>query len=162
MNGVIISYFCCFQSEHSEDDGFGSVWPDQHKFGEVLAEFDQAKAWVHSVSWSPNGFRVAFTGNFSCVHEFHSFMLHILIRSFAPLHLIPLDPIYSHVSAGHGSTVHFAQILVGAPPTVQTVYHRNLPFRDVKFISNDALVAAGYDNIPTVFRNTGSESEPQW
>jgi len=51
-----------------EDDGFGEIWKDQHKFGEVLAEFDMAQSWVQSVSWSPNGFRLAFTEHGSKVH----------------------------------------------------------------------------------------------
>jgi actin related protein 2/3 complex subunit 1A/1B len=52
----------------SEDDGFGEVFPKQHEFGECLAEFDQAKAWVNSVAWSPDGFRIAFTGHGGSVH----------------------------------------------------------------------------------------------
>jgi len=52
----------------SEDDGFGEVWADQHKFGEVLCEFEHSKAWVNSVAWSPNGFRLAFTGQGSTIH----------------------------------------------------------------------------------------------
>jgi len=54
--------------DSAEDDGFGEVWPKQHEFGEVLAEFDQARAWVHSVAWAPGGFRLAFTGHGSTVH----------------------------------------------------------------------------------------------
>jgi len=53
--------------DDKEDDGFGSVWPNQHKFGEVLAEFDHAKAWVNSVSWAPSGFRLAFAGHGSTI-----------------------------------------------------------------------------------------------
>ena len=52
----------------AEDDGFGEVFPAQHQFGEVLAEFDQAKAWVHSVAWAPGGFRLAFAGHGASVH----------------------------------------------------------------------------------------------
>jgi|Transcript_23089 actin related protein 2/3 complex subunit 1A/1B len=43
-------------------------WPKANEFGEVLAEFDQAKAWVQSVSWSPNGQSVAFAGHGSTLH----------------------------------------------------------------------------------------------
>jgi len=52
----------------AEDDGFGEVWPDQHKFGEILCEFEHTKAWVNSVAWSPGGFRIAFTGQGSSIH----------------------------------------------------------------------------------------------
>jgi actin related protein 2/3 complex subunit 1A/1B len=51
----------------AEDDGFGEVWADQHKFGEILCEFEHSKAWVNSVAWSPNGFRLAFTGQGSTI-----------------------------------------------------------------------------------------------
>jgi len=44
----------------ADDDGFGEVFPKQHEFGEILAEFDHAKSWVHSVAWAPGGFRLAF------------------------------------------------------------------------------------------------------
>ncbi len=47
----------------AEDDGFGEIWPNQHKFGEVLAEIDApTTSWVQSVAWSANGFRIAFAG----------------------------------------------------------------------------------------------------
>ena len=50
-----------------EDDsaGYGSVWADQYEFGELLAEFDQGKAWVHAVSWSPTGRELAFAAHSS-------------------------------------------------------------------------------------------------
>lgn len=54
--------------DSAEDDGFGEVWADQHKFGEILCEFEHSKAWVNSVAWSPNGFRLAFTGQGSSIH----------------------------------------------------------------------------------------------
>jgi len=52
----------------AEDDGFGEVWPAQHEFGTCLAEFNIAKSWVQSVAWSPNGFRLCFTGHNSTMH----------------------------------------------------------------------------------------------
>ena len=50
-----------------EDDsaGYGGVWADQYEFGECLAEFDQGKAWVHAVSWSPSGRELAFAAHSS-------------------------------------------------------------------------------------------------
>jgi len=65
------------------DDGFGEVFKNQHKFGEVLATFDQAKAWVQNVAWSPSCYRIAFTG--------------------------------------HGSTIHFVQLLSGEKPVVTSI-----------------------------------------
>jgi actin related protein 2/3 complex subunit 1A/1B len=109
----------------AEDDGFGEVWPNQHQFGEVLCEFDQARAWVHSVAWSPGGFRLAF--------------------------------------AGHGSTVHFVQILAGSQPVVQSVSAKDLPYLDMQFLNDNCLVAAGFDfNIDQYSVTGGSDSEPVW
>ena len=53
----------------STDDveGYGAQWKDQHEFGELLAEFDQGKAWVHSVAWSPSGKEIAFAAHSSIV-----------------------------------------------------------------------------------------------
>jgi len=50
-----------------EDDGFGEVFPKQHEFGEVLAEFE-GTAWVNSVAWAPCSFRLAFATHASTVH----------------------------------------------------------------------------------------------
>jgi actin related protein 2/3 complex subunit 1A/1B len=111
--------------DSAEDDGFGEVFPKQHEFGEVLAEFDQAKAWVNTVSWSPGGFRVAFSG--------------------------------------HGSTMHFVQLLASSAPIVQTVYLDGLPYMDADFVGDGCVVAAGYDRNPHIFGVTGgSDTEPQW
>jgi actin related protein 2/3 complex subunit 1A/1B len=54
--------------DNAEDDGFGEIWKDQHKFGEILAEFDMAQSWVQAVAWSPNGFRISFAEHASRVH----------------------------------------------------------------------------------------------
>jgi WD40 repeat protein len=53
----------------AEDDGFGEIWPNQHKFGEVLVEIDApTTSWVQSVAWSANGFRIAFAEHASRIH----------------------------------------------------------------------------------------------
>jgi len=107
-----------------EDDGFGEVWPQQHEFGEALVEFD-AKSWVHSVAWSPAGFRLAYSG--------------------------------------HGSTLHFVQVLAGSESVVQTIPLPNLPYTDIAFVSDNALVAAGFDMNIDVFEVAGgTESDPKW
>lgn len=54
--------------DQDEPEPFGSLWSNQNKFGECLVEFDQAKAWVNSVAWSPSGFRLAFAGHGSTLH----------------------------------------------------------------------------------------------
>jgi len=109
----------------AEDDGFGEVWAKQHDFGEVLAEFDQAKAWVQTVAWAPSGFRIAFSG--------------------------------------HGSSVHFVQLLAGSTPIVQTVFIDGLPYLDMDFLSDDVIVAAGFDRNPHIYAVTGgNDAEPVW
>jgi len=95
----------------AEDDGFGEVWPQQHEFGTCLAEFNVAKSWVQSVAWSPNGFRLCFTG--------------------------------------HNSTIHFVQILAGSKPVVNSVSLKSLPFLAVRFLTDNTIVAVGFDNTPT-------------
>lgn len=51
-----------------EDNSDYSFWGKANEFGECLAEFDQAKAWVNDVSWSPCGKQIAFTGHGSTLH----------------------------------------------------------------------------------------------
>jgi len=90
----------------------------------LLCEFD-GKAWANAVSWSPNGFRIAY--------------------------------------AGHDSTLTFAQILAGSNPIIQTVNLKGLPFLDVRFLSDNTLVAVGYDNAPFLFTvQGGSDADPKW
>lgn len=51
-----------------EESNDGYSWGKANDFGQVLAEFDQAKAWVNGVSWSPCGGQVVFTGHGSSSH----------------------------------------------------------------------------------------------
>ncbi|KAJ0406844.1 hypothetical protein P43SY_008866 [Pythium insidiosum] len=77
-------------------------------FGEPMAEFEQANAWVNAVAWSPAGARLAF--------------------------------------AGHGSSLHIVQFgSRGESPTIQTIRFQHLPVNRLMFLSNDAIVGAGYD-----------------
>jgi len=117
---VFSAYIAGLDAE--QDDGFGEVWADQHKFGEVLLELENAKAWVNTVAWSPSGFRLAF--------------------------------------AGHGSTMHFVQILAGSAPLVQTLNVPCLPFLDIAFANDNNVLAVGYDRNPTLFTASGSDAEP--
>lgn len=52
--------------DDAETPGYG--WEKANEFGQVIAEFDQAKAWVNGVSWSPCGGQVVFTGHGSTSH----------------------------------------------------------------------------------------------
>lgn len=47
-----------------DSDALSEVFgPKTTEFGECLAEFDMAKAWVQGVSWSPSGNTIAYTGH---------------------------------------------------------------------------------------------------
>lgn len=53
------------------DDEYSGMWKKQHEFGEVLAEFDMAKAWVNGVAWNPSGKSICYTGHGSTIHFAH-------------------------------------------------------------------------------------------
>uniref|UniRef100_A0A6A7G229 Actin-related protein 2/3 complex subunit n=1 Tax=Hirondellea gigas TaxID=1518452 RepID=A0A6A7G229_9CRUS len=63
---------------------------------------------------------------------------------------------------GHDSTITFVQILEGAEPNVQCLRVKNLPFREVIFLSDDCIVAAGHECNPYLYVNKGSEATPNW
>jgi len=50
------------------DEGYEGAWPKAESFGSVLAEFDQAKAWVQGVAWSGDSSTVVFNGHGSTTH----------------------------------------------------------------------------------------------
>jgi len=65
--------------------------------------------------------------------------------------------------AGHASTVHFVQILAGSEPLIQNMSLKGLPFVDLRFLSDNTLLAVGYDNTPTIFNvQGGTDADPQW
>lgn len=73
--------------------------------------------------------------------------------------------LHTHIpdgTAGHGSTVSFAQIVAGAEPVVQTLENSGLPFASLAFVSDNAVVAAGWDCNPTLFTATGDAADPTW
>jgi len=49
-------------------EGSDYEWAHQDEFGKCLVEFDQAKAWVQGVAWSPDGHNIAFVGHGSSTH----------------------------------------------------------------------------------------------
>lgn len=53
----------------TKDADYDTIFGEQqYSFGEVLAEYDDAKGWVNCVAWSPNGKRVCFFGHGSTAH----------------------------------------------------------------------------------------------
>jgi len=59
------------------------------------------------------------------------------------------------VFAGHGSTIHFVD-LDKSVTDVQTLKLRDLPFLQVEFLTDDAIVAVGFDNNPAFFTRGGN------
>jgi actin related protein 2/3 complex subunit 1A/1B len=58
--------------DQKDDDALTGIFGEKsHEFGECLVEYDQAKAWVQGVSWSPNGMRIAFAGHGSTLTFVH-------------------------------------------------------------------------------------------
>ncbi|ETP38146.1 hypothetical protein F442_14175 [Phytophthora nicotianae P10297] len=62
-----------FSAYISDIDGQPDAGPFEAlpPFGEPLAEFDNASAWVNAVGWSPKGNRLAFAGQGSSIHIVH-------------------------------------------------------------------------------------------
>jgi len=58
--------FSAYMEELDQDEESKLSW--ENEFGNMLIEFDHAKAWVQNVSWSPNSMQVAFTGHGSTTH----------------------------------------------------------------------------------------------
>lgn len=57
--------------DSSEDNVSVIAGSKAHTFGEVLFEFDHAKAWVQGVCWSPNSMRIAYAGHGSTITFAH-------------------------------------------------------------------------------------------
>jgi len=65
--------------------------------------------------------------------------------------------------AGHGSSLHFVQILSGSDHLVQTINLKSLPFMDIRFLTDNTVIAVGFDNTPNVFSVTGgADFDPVW
>jgi WD40 repeat protein len=64
--------------------------------------------------------------------------------------------------SGHNSTISFAQIVSGGTPSVQTLRVEGLPYASVAFLSDNSLVATGWDNRPHIYTAAGAAHEPSW
>jgi len=67
----IFSAFIEGIDEAGEDNISAIAGANAGVFGECLFEFDQAKAWVQGVAWSPNSMRIAFAGHGSTLSFVH-------------------------------------------------------------------------------------------
>nr|CCA17109.1 actinrelated protein 2/3 complex subunit putative [Albugo laibachii Nc14] len=98
---------------------FASIGP----FGEILAEFEHANAWINSVVWSPSGDRVAFAGHGSSVHFVH----------FGKAGDLPTIQVCSDEKR------------MGTNGMLQSIRFRHLPLNTLLFLSNDVMVGGGAD-----------------
>lgn len=62
----------------------------------------------------------------------------------------------------HNSTLSFAQILAGGQPAVQTLRVDGLPYSSINFLSDNSLVATGWENRPHLYTAAGAAAEPSW
>jgi hypothetical protein len=129
----------------SEDEGFGSIWPKQHEFGEVLAEFDQARSWVNDISWSPSGFRLAFAGHGSS-------LTFVQILSDSP----------SLIQTINHKGLPFTQCKFLSDNTVCAVGHDQTPyiFQVLSLFSFSVFASLFY--FRSLLQAEGSEAEPRW
>jgi len=105
-----------------DEASFAAHFPEQFKFGAVLAEFDMAKGWIEAVAWQPSGWGLSF--------------------------------------AGHDSSLHFVDITNATDkqkPVVQSITYDKLPFRDIGFLNDQALIAVGHDCQPILFVHDGEQ-----
>ncbi len=65
-------------------------------------------------------------------------------------------------TTAHNSTITFAQLLSGGSPSVCTVRQSGLPYASVAFLSDNTVVATGWDNNPHIYVASGSPTEPVW
>ncbi|RUS78028.1 hypothetical protein EGW08_014203 [Elysia chlorotica] len=109
--------FSGYQKEVDEKPG-PSAWGSKMPFGNLMAEFSNGGGgWVHSVSFSPSGDKVAWVG--------------------------------------HDSSVSVADATMGNQLTV--VKESFLPFMSITWVTENSMVAAGYDCNPMVFSYTGGK-----
>ncbi|CDY29633.1 BnaA04g17940D [Brassica napus] len=96
--------------------------PAESKFGEQILQLDLSYSWAFGVKWSPNGF--------------YNTLSHFLR--------------ICNLCIGHSSMIYFVDD-VGPSPLAQSVAFRDLPLRDVLFISEKMVIGVGYDSNPMIF-----------
>eukprot|EP01048_Picozoa_sp_COSAG05_P002141 COSAG05_NODE_80_length_21046_cov_45.708325_8_plen_308_part_00 len=101
------------------------------KFGTCIAEFAQAKGWVHDACFSPSGSIVAVAGHDSSIH-----FATIPQEKVAELDALP--------------------IMYGDEHEVQSITMKGLPFKAVAFIDDTHMIAGGHDAMPHYFVFEGS------
>ncbi|CAN6977106.1 unnamed protein product [Brassica oleracea var. botrytis] len=127
---------------------------------------------VTSVAWHPNNILLATTSTDGKCRVFSTFIKGVDVKdpkAGSPAEskfgeqILQLDLSYSWAFGvkwspsgntlayvGHSSMIYFVDD-VGPSPLAQSVAFRDLPLRDVLFISEKMVIGVGYDTNPTVF-----------
>lgn len=103
------------------------------KFGSCIAEYGQAKGWVHDAVFNPSGTGLAFTGHDSSLH----------------LVGVPTELDDAFVYSGETLPIPTPD---GA---VQTIKLKGLPLKTLAFVGDDKIVAGGHDAMPAYFAYEG-------
>ena len=104
-----------------------------------------------------------FGGIFPNQFEFGE-VLHEFDFNAAWINAVAWGPGYFRIAfAAHNSTISFAQILAGGqPPAVQTLRVEGLPYQSLAFLSDNSVVASGWDYRPHVYVAGGAAHDPKW
>mmetsp|Transcript_372 Transcript_372/g.574 ORF Transcript_372/g.574 Transcript_372/m.574 type:complete len:395 (-) Transcript_372:235-1419(-) len=122
------------QVKGTDDAASAAAWlGDDAKFGECLFEIC-AGGWVHAAAWSLAGTSLAFTSH-DCITQF--------------------------IDGMHGPANTWAANLL--PAKCVALPEGSLPLRDLTFLSDNIVVAAGYDCTPVLFEaNVANQVVQSW
>lgn len=110
-----------------------SVWGEKLPFNTVCGEYSsESGGWVHSVGFCPSGDVLAFASTY--IHDTPSYLMLTLI-----------------IHIGHDSSI---TIVYPGTGTIITVKGTTLPYITLTWTSEDALVAAGHDCQPILFKGS--------
>ena len=154
---------CYFEQEHD-------WWVSKH--------IKKHRSTVLSVAWHPNNILIATGGTDYRARVFSAFIKGVdqrpsptpfgekmpfgeLMKEFDQSNSWVKDVDWSPSGnklafTGHDSSVTVVDVSSGSIEA-QTVKFPDLPFQQIKFISEDALIGAGHENNPTLFENAGGK-----
>ena len=114
----------------------GGPFGADHAYGDVIVEYEQTRAWVNDVAWSPAGDSLAWVA--------HDGLLHVV--SFASSD----GAVKVHIATWRRG-VHRCRPHPARRPRAQTVKTASLPAARVMWLTETALVTAGHNLAPELF-----------
>ncbi|KAK4358181.1 hypothetical protein RND71_023791 [Anisodus tanguticus] len=115
------------------------------RFGEQIVQLDLCFCWAFGVRWSPSGNTLAYVAQPGALSSRYA-----LGRGRAGPHGSTLRYWVLDDLSGHNSMIYFVDE-VGPSAAAQSVAIRDLPLRDVLFLSERMVVGVGFDCNPMVF-----------